>query len=104
MSKWQQTKGAAFECKVANELSDRFGRVVKRNIGQSRDGGDDITCPPFRIECKALQKIAALKFLDQAIAASGEGEIPVVVMKGNRTHWAVMMRFEDAVKLMQGEL
>lgn len=104
MGKAQRTKGATFERAVANDLSERLGRVVQRNIGQSRDGGDDITVQPFRIECKARAGIASLAWLEQAEAASRAGEIPVVVMKADRKPWAVLMRYEDAVKLMQGEL
>lgn len=104
MGRSQRTKGSSFERAVANDLSERLGKVVQRNIGQARDGGDDITVPPFRIECKARAGIASLAWLRQAEAASRASEIPVVVMKADRQPWAVLLRYEDAVKLMQGEL
>lgn len=104
MSAYQRTKGATFERDVANDLTERLGRVVRRNIGQARDGGDDITVPPFRIECKARARIAVYDFMEQCKAACAAGEKPVVVMKGDRREWLVLMRYEDAVKLMQGEL
>jgi hypothetical protein len=43
----QRRKGAAGENELAKILSDQLGWVVKRNIGQSRDGGDDITVCQF---------------------------------------------------------
>ena len=58
MSKHSRDKGATFEREIANDLTADWGTPVKRNIGQARDGGDDITVSPFRIECKRRAGIA----------------------------------------------
>lgn len=104
MSKFQRDKGHSFERQVANDLADRLGRIVRRNIGQARDGGDDITVGPFRIECKARASIAALAWIEQAQRACKDGGKPVVVMKADRRPWAVLLPYDLAVELIQGEL
>lgn len=95
MSKMQRTKGASFERDIANDLSASFARSVKRNIGQARDGGDDITVPPFRIECKRRQGIAVYAWLEQCIAACVPHDIPVVVAKADRQDPIVVLRYSD---------
>lgn len=104
MGKAQRTKGATFEREIANDLSDRWGRVVKRNIGQSRDGGDDITAAPFRIECKRRKGIAVYEWMDQVCRASDEDDIPVVIMRADSRKPLVLMTYEDWAKMAQGEL
>lgn len=76
MSRSQRKKGASFERTFANYLAERLGRVVKRNIGQARDGGDDITVGPFRIGCKARARIASLAWLEQAQKGCRHGDKP----------------------------
>ena len=74
----QRRKGATGEREFAQILSDQMGFAVKRNIGQSRDGGDDITVCQFRFEVKRRKGIAVHEWIDQAARASGPSDIPVV--------------------------
>lgn len=104
MGKYQRTRGAAFEREVANELTAQWGVKCKRNIGQARDGGDDITVLPFRIECKRRQKFAAQPWMAQVEAATGPGEIPVVVVRGDGQDGMVVLRFRDFIKLAREEV
>lgn len=104
MGKASRDKGARFEREIANDLTDRWGVSIKRNIGQARDGGDDITVDPFRIECKRRAKIAGYDFIEQATAATDEGQIPVVVMRADGKKPLVLMRYDDWCMLAQGEL
>jgi len=44
----KRAKGAAGERELAALLSEHLGFVVKRNLGQARDGADDLTVQQFR--------------------------------------------------------
>jgi hypothetical protein len=78
MSASERRKGAAGENELAKILTEQLGWAVKRNIGQARDGGDDITTGQFRWEVKRRKGIAVHEWVEQAVRASGPGDIPVV--------------------------
>jgi hypothetical protein len=42
--------------------------------------------------------------MDQITAACKDGETPVVAMRADHKGWLVMMKLEDALPLIQGEL
>jgi hypothetical protein len=100
----QRRKGAAGERELANLLSEQLGWICKRNIGQARDGGDDITTGRFRWEVKRRKGIAVHEWVEQAVRASGPSDIPVVACRGDGKGWLVVMRLEDALPLIRGEL
>jgi len=101
----QRTKGAVYEREVANYLSDELGREVKRNIGQARDGGDDITIGKFRLECKRRARIGNIyEWLDQAQAASEVGECPVVVARGDGRRSVAIVDLAIFTQLMREAL
>jgi Holliday junction resolvase len=100
----QRRKGANGENELARILSDHFGRVVKRTLGQARDGGHDIETPPFRWEVKRRKAIAVYDFIEQAAEACQDGATPVVAMRADGKGWLVLMRLEDALPLIRGEL
>jgi hypothetical protein len=52
-----RNKGARGENELAKLLSDELGFVVKRKLGQARDGADDIEVGPYRIECKRQETL-----------------------------------------------
>lgn len=91
MGKMQRAKGAAFEREIANALG------VQRNIGQARDGGNDLDRPPFTIECKRRASFGVQRaWIAQAIAAcTPERPIPVLVVRADRDEAFVVMRFSD---------
>ena len=98
MSKSQREKGAQFERDVARTLTDELGTAVKRNLGQARDSGDDITVGPFRIECKRRASLSVYSFIEQAEKCDGT---PVVVMRGDGKRPLVMMYLDDAIPLIR---
>lgn len=100
MGRSQRVKGATFERDIANELG------AKRNIGQARDGGDDITLGRFRIECKRRKRLGTVQaWLAQAQAACAQaGDIPVVVAREDHGEALVIMRFADARPLLLGQV
>lgn len=95
MGKHQRRKGAAYEREIANAIG------AKRNIGQSRDGGDDITHEGYRIECKRRARLGPMvEWMAQAVAScQQEGEVPVVVCRGDGGESLVILRFADWVEL-----
>lgn len=103
MGKAQRTKGAAGEREACHWLSERLGTVVRRQIGQARDGGADIHLGSFRLEIKRRKGIAMHEWVEQAEAAC-EGHTPVVMCRGDGKDWLIVMRAEDAIKLIQGEI
>lgn len=105
MGKMQRNKGAGYEREVCALLSDILGREVKRNIGQARDGGDDITVGPFRVECKRRAKVGNLyEWMAQVEAASKPGDIPVVICRGDGKKSLAVLDAVHLARLMGGEL
>jgi Holliday junction resolvase len=105
MSRSQRLKGAAGERELAEILSDALGFVVKRKLGQARDGGHDIETGRFRWEVKRRKKIAVYDFMDQIEKACEEGQqVPIVAMRADGKDWLVMMRLEDAMLMIRNEL
>jgi hypothetical protein len=96
MGKMQRRKGAEFEREIAQALG------AKRNIGQARDGGDDITLGPYRIECKRRQRLGPMmQWLAQAIAAcQAPDDVPVVVAREDGGRAVAILRFEDFTALL----
>lgn len=103
MSKSQRVKGAAFEREVCTLLSEALGVAVRRNIGQSRDGGDDITVGRVRIECKRRAKVAAYEWIDQVERACSAGEVGVVVFRADQRRPYAIVPVEQLVTLLRLE-
>lgn len=104
MGKSQREKGARVEREIANYLSDRLGMVVRRKLGQARDGADDLQVGPFRIEVKARRSMAFMAWLEQAIACAELDQIPVVIARADGKEPVAIMRLSDVVPLIAGEL
>lgn len=105
MGKSQRRKGAAGENELAKILSEELGLVVQRKLGQARDGGHDLTqTGPFAWEVKRRKGIAVHEWVAQAVAACGPHDVPVVACRGDGKGWLVVMRLEDALPLIRGEL
>jgi Holliday junction resolvase len=66
--KTSRNKGARGEREFAEMLSNELGQVVKRKLGQARDGGDDIQVGRFRIEVKRREKLAIEAWCKQVVA------------------------------------
>jgi len=58
---------------------------------------------PFDIECKNQETLSIWEFMKQAIANAGEGRIPLLVFRRNRSDTYCTMRFEDLLKLIVKE-
>lgn len=104
MSASQRNKGAAAEREVCAIFAESLGTPIKRKLGQARDGGDDIEIGRFRIEVKRREAIAIDTWCEQVEACTDIGQIPLVVYRRNGKPWRVVLRLEDFIPLMRGEL
>jgi Holliday junction resolvase len=100
----RRNKGATGERELAGILRDNLGVEVKRNLGQARDGADDITIGKFRIECKRQERLQIDVWCEQVEACAQPGEIPLVIYRRNGKPWRVVLRLEDFIPLMREEL
>jgi len=102
MSKYQRTKGAVGEREWCAKLNE-FGFEAKRALGQARDGGGDVPCPPMLYEVKRHAAFAVYKHLEQAIAAMPQYAgctVPAVALRGDGKDWLVVLRAEDFLRLL----
>lgn len=95
--KTSRNKGARGERELFALLSDRLGRVVTRNLSQTRDAGcDTLSVPGFTIECKRVESDFQAAWMAQAVAAIRPGhEIPVVFYRRSRRPWRAAFRLSD---------
>jgi Holliday junction resolvase len=105
MGKSQRTKGATYEREVCKWLEERFGRAVTRNIGQARDGGNDIDYGPLLIECKRRKTLTTIEsWMQQAVDSvaawmrrerRGAVPVPLVVCRADNGASLVILRADD---------
>jgi hypothetical protein len=111
----RRNKGATGEREVANLLSDQLGTVVKRKLGQARDGGDDIQVGRFHIEVKRQERLAIEQWCQQVELActsvtpiDQEGQlgrpVPVVVFRRNGQPWRAVVPFDFLIHAMREDL
>ena len=100
----QRRKGATGERELAALLTESLGVAVKRNLGQARDSGDDITVGKFRIECKRHNALRIMEWVRQIEHVAGPGEVPIVAFRQDGQEWRCVIRLEDLLPLIRGEL
>lgn len=100
----KRNKGAAGERELAALLSDHLGFVVKRNLGQARDGADDLTVQHFRLEVKRQENLRMDEWSKQVESCAQPGEVPVLVYRRNGQPWRVCLRLEDFIPMMRDQL
>jgi len=100
----KRAKGAAGERELAALLSDQLGFVVKRNLGQARDGADDLTVQHFRLEVKRQETLRIDEWSKQVESCAQPGEIPVLAYRRNGQPWRVCLRLEDFIPMMRDQL
>jgi Holliday junction resolvase len=100
----KRNKGAAGERELAGILKDHLGFEVKRNLGQARDGADDITIQKFRIEVKRQERLQVDKWSEQVESCSKSGEIPVLAYRRNGQPWRVCLKLDDFIPMLRDAL
>ena len=99
-----RNKGAAGEREFAALLSDQLGQVVKRKLGQARDGGDDIQVGRFRIEVKRRERLQVVEWCEQVEACADAAEVPVLAFRRNGEPWRVVLRLDDFIPMLRDQL
>jgi Holliday junction resolvase len=99
-----RNKGAAAERELAALLSDELGLVVKRKLGQARDGGDDIQIDHYRLEVKRRERLQVDDWAQQIEKAAQPGEWPVVVYRRSGQPWRAIVPIELLIKAMREKL
>lgn len=98
MGAMQRNKGSRAENQFASMLSDDLGFVVKRTLGQARDGGADIMLPPFAIQIKHAAKAQIKSWWQQTVTDAAKCKrVPVLAYKINRQGWRIRMRMKEVV-------
>jgi len=110
----QRTKGAVFEREIRDHFSAAYGQKFERNIGQARDGGNDLDVGPLCVEVKRRKTLGTVyAWLQQAVAAvpafvqrtGHEHPIPVVVARQDAdTSPLVILRLSDFLALTRDEI
>jgi len=96
-----RNKGKRGELEFAHWLTDRG---YKSRRGQQHKGTPDspdvITdLEGVHFEVKRVERLELHKALQQAIDEKGEGEMPVVAYRRNRSEWIAILRMEDLIDL-----
>jgi hypothetical protein len=104
MGKRQRQRGAETEREVCDEIAKQTGWVVKRELGQARDGGADIRLAQFVIEVKRRKSIAVYEWIDQVKAACAGYDVPVVICRGDKREFLVIQPLDEWLKLAKKEL
>lgn len=85
MSAMQRNKGAAFERKVANLLTEATGRVWRRRVRNAADDSDVVADDPafahIVIECKHANTLCLPAWWRQAQQQAGEQGVPVLIYR-----------------------
>jgi hypothetical protein len=90
---------------VSNTLTAALGKKVQRNIGQARDGGNDITVGTFRIECKRRKKLGTFEmWMQQAEDSCSLGDTPALVMRSDGGESFISFKLEDFLREFGAEL
>jgi Holliday junction resolvase len=100
----KRNKGAAGERELAGILKDHLCFEVKRNLGQARDGADDITIQKFRIEVKRQERLQVDKWSEQVESCSKLGEVPILVYRRNGQPWRVCLKLDDFIPMLRDAL
>lgn len=99
----ERRRGAQAEREFAAILSDWLGVTVKRNLGQARDSGDDVTTGRVRWEVKRHNALRIMEWCRQVESAAQPGDIPVVAFRQDGEEWRVVMRLRDVLPLLREE-
>ena len=104
MGRKSRSKGQRGENEFAAFAGDRLGLVVKRRLGQERDGGHDVGVAHMAVQVKRSERLRPYDFLDQAVQDCPADMVPAVAVRSNGKGWLVMMDGEDWIRLVREAL
>lgn len=99
-----RNKGAAAERELAAILANELGVTVKRKLGQSREGGDDIQIDNYRLEVKRREALRIDDWCKQIEAAAEPGEWPIVVYRRSGQPWRAVVPLDLLIKAIREKL
>jgi len=103
MGKTSREKGKRGERELAEELR-KLGIDARRGMqfSGSPDSPDVITSiDGIHIECKRVEKLHLYPSLQQATNDAGDGKIPLVAHRRNRSPWIVILYLDDLPNLCE---
>lgn len=103
-----RVKGHQFERDMAKYLSQRTGYKFKRGLGQTRQGGVEVSdvfspdCPELHFECKRQKKCSIpAAFMQASLDCRKTSKMPIVITKSDRDETLVTMRLQDWTLLLE---
>lgn len=109
IGKASKARGKRAELDLVHKLHE-FGFTEARRTAQycGKAGTSDVVgLPGVHCECKAVQRLNIWEALSQSrrdSEADGNGDVPAVFFKRNRSGWFVAMPLKDFVELYQGDV
>lgn len=96
-----RVKGQVGEREVCEIIRRVTGEDIKRNLGQERDSGCDISMGPFILEVKRQQRNKMAEWQQQVSEAAKEsGKIPAIVWRRDGEKWWVACEFEVFLQIV----
>lgn len=90
-------KGKAGEREAAAILRDLLGVDIRRNLTQSRDGGDDLSgLPGWSIEVKRAARPRLAQWWAQTVEQAN-GSRPVLLYRVDRQDWRAVLALADVL-------
>lgn len=91
-------KGDAGERELAGLLTERLGSMVKRRLGQARDGGHDLLLDGWALESKRAAKLDIKKWWLQTLDSAEKARLkPVLAYRLDRHQWRFVVRLSDVL-------
>lgn len=109
IGKSSKARGKRAELDLVHKLHE-FGFTEARRTAQycGKAGTSDVVgIPGVHCECKAVQRLNIWEALSQSrrdSEADGNGDIPAVFFKRNRSGWYVAVPLKDFVELYKGDV
>lgn len=102
--KTSRTKGHSYEREIAKRLREEgLYPEAKRHLEVQRSeckGYDLDNTPPFKIQCKRNKKYAPITKLEEPVPDLEEGEVPLLITKGDRQRDVVCLYLDDFIELL----
>jgi hypothetical protein len=100
MGKGSRDKGHAAENEIKEIINTTLNIDISRNLTQARDGGCDLSLPPYHIEVKRQERVSIDQWCHQA-EESCKKAIPVVAYRRSREPWRVVLQLTDFLTLLK---
>lgn len=100
--RYSRNKGAANEREAAQLWKEAGFPFAKRNIVQyqGKSGRDLSNTEPFLVQIKAGAKINVWEALQEATEEAKTGEIPLAMVKRDRSGWVVVLSWKSFLKVL----